>query len=384
MFTLSRYLASMVFWATAAGVLVFVFILILGNAMRDALILLAEGFIPVSLFLQLLWMLVPYAVAFALPLGVLIAILLVMGRLSANHEITALKAAGIPLSTVTAPILMVAMAGTLLSVYIHAFHAPQARSNYKDIINDVVRYDPLRFIVPRTFIHDFPGYVLYVGEIHQSQMRQFWLWELDPQRRAVRLLRAESGELRFDDATDSLTLVLRNGFTELRDPNDPDNLREIRPTLAFSDAQIRLPLANLLGAAHRPPSLGNTPLDGLLLKRQQAQRVAADPDADPQLRDRAQIESSQALFHISQRFAMAFSVFSLAVFAIPLGIRVGRTETYANFAIAIIIAMTYYLALTLIGWTERNPQLRPELLIWLPNFVAQGIGFYLLHRAQMR
>ena len=58
-----------------------------------------------ALFAELLWLLVPYAFSFAMPLGVLIGILLTMGRLSANQELTALKAAGISLYSIAAPVL---------------------------------------------------------------------------------------------------------------------------------------------------------------------------------------------------------------------------------------------------------------------------------------
>jgi lipopolysaccharide export system permease protein len=268
---LSQYLAGSVAGGSLAGILVFVFILITGNAMRDILILLADGMIPFSLFFELLVLLIPYAVSFAMPLGMLIAILLFMGRLSANNELTALRSAGISLWTVAAPVLVVALFGSLIAAYINAVHAPSARASYKDILNDLVRTDPLRFIVPRTFIHEFPGYVLYVAEKDEERMRNFWLWELDEQKRAVRLLRAEEGVFVFDEASDSLILTLRNGFTELRSEKNPDDLQPIQPTLSFRDARIRLPLANILGAAHRPHKLSNTSMPEL-----QARRLAAE------------------------------------------------------------------------------------------------------------
>ena len=380
MLTLSRYLGKAIAVTSLSGILLFVFILITGNAMRDILGLLAEGTIPLSLFLELLWLLVPYAFSFAMPLGVLIGILLTMGRLSANQELTAFKAAGISLYSIASPILFVALCGSLLAIYINAIHAPQARASYKGILNDLVRTDPLRFIVPRAFIHDFPGYVLYVGEKEGGRMKDFWLWELDDQKRAVRLLRADEGPFTFDESTDSLMLTLSNGFTELRDQDNPDNLQVIQPTLSFRDARIRLPLANLLGAVNQPRRLANMTMQELLARKATAenrwQSAASVEEQDEVRQDEIRVQ-----YHISRRFAMAASVFSLALFAVPLGIRVGRTETHANFAVALAIAMGYYVVLVVIGWAESSPQMRPDLLVWVPNFVAQAIGFWLLVRA---
>lgn len=380
MFTLSRYLAGMVTVTSLSGILLFVFILITGNAMRDILGLLAEGTIPFSLFLELLWLLVPYAFSFAMPLGVLIGILLTMGRLSANHELTALKAAGVSIYAVAAPVLLVALCGSCIAVYINTVYAPSARASYKAILNDLVRTDPLRFIVPRTFIHDFPGYVLYVAEKDEGRMQGFWLWELDDKKRAVRLLRADEGTFAFDEPTDSLILTLVNGFTELRDADQPDNLQEIQPTLSFRDARIRLPLANLLGAANQPRRIANYSMPELVNRKRQAEAVMLShpgtEEAASAFRDGMKVQ-----YQISKRFAMAASVFSLALFAVPLGIRVSRTETHANFAVALAIAMSYYIVLVVIGWTEDSPRMRPDLLVWLPNFVAQLLGFWLLGRA---
>lgn len=380
MYLLARYLSGSVALTSLGGILIFVFLLITGNAMRDILGLLAEGYLPLGLFFELLVLLVPYAFSFAMPMGMLIAILLVMGRLSANRELVALKSAGISLLTISAPVLFVALCGSFLAAYINAVHAPSARASYRAILTDIVRTDPLRFIVPRTFIHDFPGYVIYVGQRDEETMKQFWLWELDEEKRAVRLLRAEEGSFTYDVGKDALILTLKEGFTELRDPDDPDRLNEIQPTLSFRDARIRLPLANLLGAAHKPRRLKDLTFSELLAQRTSLAAEFGDVGmaAAP---DHTRSEYTQLQYYMSRHFAMAFSVFSLAVFAIPLGIRVSRTETYANFALALIIAFIYYFSLILIGWTQDKPHLRPEILVWLPNLLAQGLGFWLLLRA---
>jgi lipopolysaccharide export system permease protein len=85
--------------------------------------------------------------------------------------------------------------------------------------------------------------------------------------------------------------------------------------------------------------------------------------------------------HIQKNFALAFSVFSLAVFGVPLAIQAGRKETYANLGIALVIAMSYYFLIIMVSWLEDSASLRPDLLIWLPNLIFQAIGFWMIHRA---
>jgi lipopolysaccharide export system permease protein len=81
---------------------------------------------------------------------------------------------------------------------------------------------------------------------------------------------------------------------------------------------------------------------------------------------------------------MAYSVLSLTFLAIPLGIKVGRSESYANIMLALGMAFIYYLAIIIVGWLEKNPSLRPDLLIWIPNITFQAIGFYLFGRVTSR
>jgi lipopolysaccharide export system permease protein len=81
---------------------------------------------------------------------------------------------------------------------------------------------------------------------------------------------------------------------------------------------------------------------------------------------------------------MAFSVLSLAMIGIPLGVRVGRKETYANVALALILAMTYYFLIIMVGWLENQPALRPDLLIWIPNLLFQTLGLWLIFKANKR
>lgn len=78
---------------------------------------------------------------------------------------------------------------------------------------------------------------------------------------------------------------------------------------------------------------------------------------------------------------MAFSIFSMVVLAVPLGIKASRSETFANVAIALALAMSYYMMIVVISWLEKYPHMRPDLLIWLPNIIFQAAGCVLIWRS---
>ena len=103
--TLHRHLLGETLATLLVTVAVFTFVLLLGNILKDVLDLLASGRASLLLVGRSILLLIPFALAFALPIGMLTAALLVFGRLSADGEITALRAGGISLVSSVAPVV---------------------------------------------------------------------------------------------------------------------------------------------------------------------------------------------------------------------------------------------------------------------------------------
>ena len=78
----------------------------------------------------------------------------------------------------------------------------------------------------------------------------------------------------------------------------------------------------------------------------------------------------------------ALAVLSLALIGVPLGIRVSRRETSANFAVALLLTLGYYLLTVAVKSLDRHPEYRPDLLLWVPNLIALAIGAWLLRRVE--
>lgn len=372
---------------TLTGIGLFAFVLIAGNAVRDVLDLLASGQLSFNVFVRLIGLLLPWTVSFAAPLGLLIAVLLVLGRMSARHEIVAIKAAGISIWRLSAPILAVALLATGVSVVVNNFYAPTARTQYRNVLENIVRNDPLRFIVPGRFVRDFPGYVIYAGGRQGDVLTNFWVWETGSGGQALRLLRARTGEFTFAADSDSLILTMHDGFVEGRSEADPDNVQELRPVGAFDGAQLRLPLENLLARAGRVPTdirqrkLSNMALPDLLSLRRRYAEDLASPSIAPADAQKDRVERTRASYYISRNFAFSYSPLALAMLAIPLGIKASRTETYANLGIALALALFYYFLVFLAGMLERNPAALPQAVVWLPNLGFQAAGLWLMRRA---
>ncbi len=374
MSTLNLYIFRQVAFSSILSISLFTFLLLMGNAVKDVVRLLATGYLDWIQFFRIIGSLVPWVVSYSLPLGMLTGVLLVLGRLSSQNEITAMRGAGLSLWRITSPIFALAVLGAALSIMINNYYAPNAKSAYRQSLRETVGQDPLKAIVAKTFIREFTGRIIYIGEKDGATMEDFWIWQLDERRYVHQLVRAESGELHFDEAEDALILTLFNGYAEDRDIENPNDLRKPMVAGSFQKARIKLPLSRFLGGGTYHRKISRLNFNELITERR---ATLQDEELDSQ-------EISQRVTRlqtqVQKNFSMAFSVLSFAFLGIPLGIKVRRSETYANFMLALGLAFGFYFLVIIVGWLEKRPEWRPDLLIWIPNLLFQALGLFLFKR----
>lgn len=350
----------------------FVFVLVVGKVIRDANDMLAIAKVAPGMVAKMFLMLIIYVINYALPLGLLTSILLVLGRLSAQREIVAMKASGISVYRMSSSVFALAFVGTILCVFINGYYAPYAKAQYTEDLRGALRENPLEYVRERAFIKEFPGYIIYIEEKEENEIKGAWLWELDPAGRVKTFIKAKEGTFGFDEKRGDVLLTLRHGTGEMRDADDPENFKDTSlPLLTYEELSIRLPFGDLFGAKvetryRKLPSL--TVFELMDLKKEFSN------EGNSEMQMKVQVE-------IQRKFSMAFSVLALVLIAVPLGIKASRSETYANMGIALILAMTYYGMVMAIKGLDQTPYLRPDLLIWLPNLLFVCLGIYLLRKA---
>jgi lipopolysaccharide export system permease protein len=381
---LDRYIFKSVFFTCAAAVGLFTFIVIVPNVARDLLPYVLGGQLPGTMFGRLVLLLLPYAITYALPMGMLTGVLLTLGRLSADSEITAMRAAGVSMMRITRPVLLLAVLGAVIALYFNFESMPSTRVKYKRDFAAAVRSNPLSIVVPKTFIREFPGYVVYVGEKEGGEMSDFWLWELDKDRRVRRVVRAQSGNFDYDEATNSLVLTLSQAQVETRDEKNPEEFTEAQLVGSFERSEpFHLSLDNFFGRA------GTTRMkqEWLTYSQLRAARtsLAQEPTpADPAAAEKLELDRMKLELVYHDKFNTALAVLSLALIGVPLGIKVSRRETSANFAVAVGLTLTYYVMTLAVKVLDRHPEFRPDLLLWVPNIVLLSLGIWLLTRIDKR
>lgn len=376
--TFNKYILKQVAASALGTVALFVFVLVLGNVVKEVMGDLTAGRMSISFFLYIVALIIPGVIPYALPLGMLTGILLVFGRMSAQSEIVAMKACGRSLYSMAAPVFFLAMCASLFSLAINFYYAPAADYAYKNALKNIIRANPLQFITPGSFIKEFPGYVIYAKEAEGSDLIGFRIWELDGQGRATVAIQSDRGILSYDDAADEILLTLKSGTAERSRQDDPEDLRKPLPTARFDELVIKLPLGEIIGSMDKSGKQLKRMTLGELLEARNKWHPRPDSETTPELAFRDRIEVQ---LQIQKNFAMAFSIFSMVLLAIPLGIKASRSETFANVGIALALAMSYYLLTVLISWLEKYPTIRPDLLIWIPNIIFQITGVALIIRS---
>ncbi len=368
-----------IFWSVALTCLtavgLFAFVLMLGNALKDLLGYLLAGQLDPGTVVKLVALLVPFVVSYALPMGILAGVLLVLGRMSSDRELTAMRAAGVSVAGISAPIFFCALLGVLAAVLVNFQFMPAARMEYQRELAEAIRRDPLSLIVPKTFTREFPGLVIYVGDKRGDLLEDIWVWELGAQAKAKTFVRARSGRIVYDEAANKLVLTIEQMQATAFPAKDPEAMREVRGVGGSDRATFDLVLDRMTGerAVRKKPKWMT--IDQLMAEW----RRLGQPDPAVPAPERAK-QRMKIQIAIHEKFATAFSILSFALIAIPLGIKVSRKETSANLGVALALAMGYYFATVVVGWFDNRPDLRPDLLMWLPNLGFQTLGIWMFRK----
>jgi LPS export ABC transporter permease LptF len=385
--TLHKYLTRQVLASLLLSVLVFTFVLLLGNVLKEILALLLSGQARFTTVLEAIGLLIPFVLVFALPMGLLTATLLVFGRFSADQELTAARASGISLLSLITPVLLLSLFCCGLSAWINMDLGPRSRVAYKELLLRA-QADLMRFHLPeKQFIRDIPGYIIYVDKSHGSDLQDVMIFVLQHETNVTTTIRAPRGRLKTDIKNKQLVLDLFNpqmvtvlpdnsvridsskGWASYIYPLPPTDGHSYHP--AISDMtfwQLRDELNDLNRKLSLPPAL-----DGTAGEAPNKQLRAVEKQWED-LMEPLRIE-------MNRQVAFSFACFSFTLIGIPLGIRVHRRETNVGVAIALGLVLIYYAFVILGQSLSDRPDLAPHLIFWLPNFIFQAVGAVLLWRA---
>ncbi len=324
---------------------------------------------------RLLLYILPGFLMLTIPLSLLVAALTAFTRLSADSEVTAMKASRISLYAMIRPVFTFAVVLFTVTAFIAHILAPRANYALKAHLFNLVKSKAMVGIEPGVFSSTFDGMVVYVDRINSLDDMQGIF--LSDERSAAEpyAIVAKQGRLLTDPASFKVTLFLEQGSVHLQPRNEA-----AYSLMFFNTGSLNLDLQQ-----------------GFLRKRDTEDRDLDETDSLELLHRlrlaRAEGTATRPLeVELHKRTSFSFACLIFGIIGAPLGIRKARTGKSAGIGVALAVILVYYLILGTGANMAESGVLSPAAAYWGPNgailFVAaalvikrgQEINFGIMHR----
>ena len=369
---LDRYIGRQLLVSAIFAVTVLSVVLVLGNIFKQLLELLINQNAPPSLIFSFIAYVLPFSLTFTIPWGFQTAVLLVFGRLSAENELTAMRATGVSVARACIPVWVLAGLLSGVCLWINLEVAPRAQARMKDSLFKIATDNPLAVFGNDKVIDVFPERKIYVEKSEGRKLTNLYIYELDPLNRVKSVMFAPEGDIAMETVPVTLAdgsvseerqiiLKVHRGLYEERDKDHPNDLSRIRPGITVEEGSIAMSLKKLYEKKRKTKGVGALPIGELL-------------DSD----------KPEKLVELSKRFSNALATIALALLAVPLAVTAQRKETSVGFAISLALGLCYYLLIFLTDLTRNRPEFHPVLLVWMPNLLFFVIGAFRFSRLARR
>lgn len=382
------------------------------------------GIIAEVVLLQSAWM-----VELAVPMAVLVTTVLAFGSLTNSSELTVMRAGGISIYRLVAPVLLVALALSLLMERYSNVLMPEANYRANALFADITRLKPALGIDKNSFSNIIKGYSIMARDVDSNTGELLDIVLYDRERPDVRtLILAEKGTIGFSPDNTHLVLTLEKGeIHELKLP-EMDRYR----TMSFAKNRYvfemtgygferseeggrrrggkELSASNLLAvarefrekgeAAERSAVSGVDELKAGIVHIRSGNRSSSAilPPAVPgraleavdgmldelavQL-DRMQRNHEEyriSMIEYHKKYSLAFACLVFAMVGAPLGIMARRGGFGAGAALSLGFFVLYWVLM--IGGEKIAEQgmLTPVVSVWLPDAILTCAGLFMMYR----
>jgi len=361
---LDRYILREIALPFVLVLFILTFVLLMGRILQlmDLLVNKGVGFLDISKFVILL---MPSFLMFTIPMSLLVSILIGLGRLSGDNEITVMRASGISLYQIARPIAAAAVIAFLLTGVITLFLVPQSKYATKVHLYNVSKQKASIGIREKVFIDYFKGLLIYAESIPLDGAFMEGVLIADTRLTSEpSTIIAKKAYLLSDPRALTITMRLESGSTHTVDPQFR-NYRKM--DFDIYDVNLDFGSALLDEGSLREKSTGE--MNILELRK----RLRQTDTEKRKLRD--------AAIELHKKLSIPVSCLILGLLAIPLGIRTNRSAKSWSITIGFALTVLYYM-LQLGGEAlVQTGRVGPLIGTWVPNLVFSAAGIFLFAMA---
>jgi LPS export ABC transporter permease LptG/LPS export ABC transporter permease LptF len=337
--------------------IVFTFFDLIGDILRNHIPLTTVGDYLVNLTPSMI-----YQIA---PLAVLIAALVVFGVLNRNSEIIAMKATGISLYRLVVPVVAIAvlLAGGLF--VFDQYYLPQANRK-QEALRNTIKGKP-----PQTYLHPEQKWIF--GQPHPGEPGRIFYYEFfDPDKNEF----ANLSVFEFNPSNFELTrriFAARASWDAGADTWKFEN-GWVRDIQGANVTAYRAFDATTFSEIHEPP-------DYFTKEDRQAQEMNFG-QLESYIRDLRQggFDTIRLRVALWQKLSYPLIAVVMAMLAIPFALSMGRRGSISAVAVAIGVALVYWVINLLFGALGYANYLPAAMAAWSADVLFGLVGGYLLLR----
>jgi lipopolysaccharide export system permease protein len=321
-------------------------IMLLGNLVKLVNLVVNKG-VDILLVLKSFIYMIPFLLAFTIPISCLAAVLLAFSRLSSDNEIIAIRTSGISIFKLILPLIIIGLILSLILVILNDQIIPYSHFASRKTLSEIGVQNPAAALEAGIFIDSFAGSILFIYRIEDNKLYQVRIYQPQGEGKTTRTIVAKKGEFVVLPNEKKIKLKLMDGTSDEPDIKNP----EIFYKLNFKTYFMTLDLAKTTGKITKKPK-------DMTLKEVR--------DEIKKLKELS-IDATPLFTEYYKKISLAFSCLVFILLGFPLAIIVHRREKAANFALAFLIVAIYYLLLIGFEALSRQGALHPALAMWAPN-----------------
>ncbi len=410
--TIDRYILKQLITVTLLGVMSLTLLMLLGQLFKELHTLLVESGAPPTIVFDFIVQVIPFSLTFSVPWGFLTAVLLVYGRLAADNELTSMRMAGLSLWRLSMPAIGMGLALSLLCYYINIEIAPKGKNAMTDLVMKAAMDNPRNLLSAGGGETKLDGVRLYVQGRDGDSLKGVHIYPIDDEgaakngMRGFAAMHAKSATIgEFDLKTRMLSLVLYQATIE-----HVDGVSVNLPMIEEMPLQVHIPIRtrrkmkpNRFTNAEIADELNHWEIarlsDAAAMERFEKAASKAQspvfPCADTLW---AAARSDTAYYHSTmdkkterafrtegvQRASFACACFVFSLIGVPLAITARRKDTSTGFAMGIMVAAVYFMALVFCELSRKSGGITPFIVLWLPNVLCIAFAVWQHAKAKYR
>ena len=368
---MDRYIAAELIPPFLWGVGIFSIVGVAAGMFSDLAYKIFEFDLPLPIALEVLLLKFPEFISYALPVSLLLATLLVYGRLSSDSELVALRCCGISLYRLALPAVVFSLSVTAMTFLVNEILVPAA--NYKatsiqePFIREITAFSQKKEI----FYPEYEEVLQPHGKILMLK-RLFYAEQFDGKgmRDLVILNWSEKGLNQIITSEWAIWNPVHNLWDFFR-----GRIYQISPKQSYGHTwhfeTKELPLSKGLfdlATKSREPDEMNI---AQALEYMQILQLAGD-------------DKKLLIFQVrtQQKIAFPFICVVFSLMGAALGSRPQQAGRARSFGMSVAIIFAYYLLNFVIGGLGFVGIFSPFMAAWLPNFFGLGVGGWLLVKAE--